>query len=318
LIVDVFNHFYPRQYLDSLPRPLPGAVTWVSSTMKGITDERYRVNQMDRLGIDLQVLSLPIPTIDDLSVPLESFRKITMAANDGIAKMAERSHGRFRGIATVSLLRVGEAVDELERSVKELGLLGVQILSNVRGRPLDSPEFEPFYSKAEQLGCGIWIHPAYIRETYSWMNDDYNMNMMMGWGIDTALAMFRIFRGGVLERHPNLIIITHHMGTLIPLMGGRINGFVMGQGKGGAPPAPLKKAPLEYMKMFYVDTAEGMWGPALVLSHGFYGSDHMLFGTDLPWGDTARIMENIRSLNVSEEEKGMILGGNALRLLRIE
>jgi len=318
LIVDVFNNFYPQEYLDALPRPLPSQVTWVSSTMRGVTDLQYRLGQMDKFGVDVEILSLPIPTLDDLEAPVESLKGIARAANDGISRLAERSHGRFHGIATMSLLDVGAATYELERAVKDLGLLGVQILSNVRGKPLDSTELEPFYSKVSKLGCGIWIHPAYMRKIYDWMNDEYNLNMMMGWGIDTSLAMFRIFRGGVLERHPDLIIIPHHMGTLIPLMAGRINGFVMGQGKDGSPPAPLKKLPMEYMKMFYVDTAEGMWRPAMVLSHSFFGSGHMLFGTDFPWGDTPKIIENIRSLTIPEEEKRMVLGENAIRLLRLE
>jgi len=139
---------------------------------------------MKKFGIDKQILSLPGPTLDDLpsNIPTEGFNKIYMAANDGIAKIAEDSHGRFKGIATVSLLDVEEAVEETERSVKDLGLLGVQVLSNVRGRPLDSPEFEPFYSKVSQLGCGLWIHPSYIRTIYDWMNDDYNMKHDDGLG----------------------------------------------------------------------------------------------------------------------------------------
>jgi predicted TIM-barrel fold metal-dependent hydrolase len=317
LIIDVFNHFYPKEYLDALPRSLPNQVTYVSSTLKGITDLQYRLSLMDKHGVDAQILSLPLPTLDDLDLPVEALKKITRAGNDGISRLAEQSHGRFKGIATVSLLDVGAAIDELERSVRDLGLLGVQVLSNARGKPLDSPEFDPFYSKLCQLGCALWIHPAYMRKTYDWM-DEYNLNMMMGWGIETALAMFRIFRGGVLERHPELKIITHHLGTLIPLMAGRINGFVMGQGKDGAPPAPLRKTPMEYMKMFYVDTAEGMWRPAMVLAHGFYGSEHMLFGTDFPWGDTPRIIENINALAIPEEEKKMIFAENAKRLLKLE
>ena len=324
MIIDVFNHIYPKEYLKALPKPLPAMVTLLSSDNpaggkgKSITDLDYRVSQMKKFGIDKQVLSLPGPTLDDLppSIPVEEFNNIYKAANDGIAKIANESRGRFKGVATVSLLNVQSAVEETERAVKDLGLLGVQVLSNVRGKPLDSPEFEPFYAKVSQLGCGLWIHPSFIRKTYDWMNDDYNMNMMMGWGIDTALATFRIFRGGVLERHPDVKIITHHLGTLIPLMAGRINGFVMGQGKNGAPPLPLKKTPIEYLKMFYVDTAEGMWKPAMDLAYGFYGSSHMLFGTDYPWGDTAKIFENIKALDISEEEKEMILGGNFLKLFK--
>ena len=324
MIIDVFNHFYPKDYLDALPKPLPEMVSFLSSDNpaggkgKSIIDLDYRISQMDKFGIDEQILSLPGPTIDDLpsNVPIKEFNRIYRAANDGIAKIAEGSHGRFKGIATVSLLDVQAAVEETERAVKDLGLLGVQVLSNVRGKPLDSPEFEPLYSKVSQLGCGLWIHPSYIRTIYDWMNDSYNMNMMMGWGIDTALASFRIFRGGVLERHPDLKIITHHLGTLIPLMAGRINGFVMGQGKSGAPPLPLKKTPIEYLKMFYVDTAEGMWKQAMDLAYGFYGVSHMLFGTDYPWGDTQKIIDNIKALNISQEEKKMILGENALQLFK--
>jgi predicted TIM-barrel fold metal-dependent hydrolase len=317
LIVDVFNHFYPKEYLESLPKSLPNEVAYVSSTLRGITDLQYRLSLMDKYGVDMEILSLPIPTLDDLDVPIEALKKITRAANDGISRLVEQSHGRFAGIATVSLLDIGEAIDELERSARDLGLLGVQVLSNVKGKPLDSPEFDPFYSRLSQLGRAMWIHPAYMRKTYDWMNE-YNLNMMMGWGIETALAMFRIFRGGVLERHPDVKMITHHMGTLIPLMAGRINGFVMGQGKDGAPPVPLRKTPMEYMKMFYVDTAEGMWKPAMVLCQGFFGSKHMLFGTDFPWGDTPRIIENIKGLDIPEEEKRMILGENAMKLLKLE
>jgi predicted TIM-barrel fold metal-dependent hydrolase len=326
LIIDVFNHFYPKDYMEALPKPLPEMVALLSSEDtpqgkgKSITDLDYRTNQMKKFGIDKQILSLPGPTLDDLpsNIPVDEFNKIYRAANNGIAKIADNSHGRFEGIATVSLLDVQAAVEETERAVKDLGLLGVQVLSNVRGKPLDLPEFEPFYSKVSQLGCGLWTHPAYIRKIYDWMNDEYNMNMMMGWGIDTALATFRIMRGGILERHPNLKIITHHLGTLIPLMAGRINGFVMGQGKNGAPPLPLKKTPIEYLKMFYVDTAEGSWKPAMDLAHGFYGSSHMLFGTDYPWGNTPKIIENVKGLKIPEEEKKMILGENAEKLFRIE
>ncbi len=325
MIIDVFNHFYPKEYMDTLPKPLPQMVTFLSSDNpdggkgKSITDLDFRIKEMKKFGIDKQILSLPGPTLDDLplNVPVEEFHKIYKAANDGIAKIAESSHGRFKGIATVSLLDVQKAVEETERSVKDLGLLGVQVLSNVRGKPLDLPEFEPFYAKVNQLGCGLWIHPSYIRKAYDWMNDEYNMNMMMGWGIDTAFATFRIFRGGVLERHPGIKIVTHHLGTLIPLMAGRINGFVTSQGKNGTSPAPLKKTPLEYLKMFYVDTAEGMWKPAVDLAYSFYGSSHMLFGTDYPWGDTAKIIENIKALDITEEEKRMILGENAQKLFKI-
>ena len=113
----MFNHFYPKEYLDVLPKPLPEQVVWISSTMRGINDIEYRLTQMDKFGVDTQILSLPIPTLDDISnVPVQEFERISKAGNDGITGIAERSHGRFKGIATVSLLDVGRAIDEVEKS----------------------------------------------------------------------------------------------------------------------------------------------------------------------------------------------------------
>ena len=110
------------EYLGALSKPLPDQVIWISSTMKGINDLEYRLIQMDRFGVDMQILSLPMPTLDDLSnMPVQEFDRITKAANDGIARIAEKSHGRFKGIATVSLLDVGKASDEVERSCERSG-----------------------------------------------------------------------------------------------------------------------------------------------------------------------------------------------------
>ena len=124
MIIDVFNHFYPKEYLEALRKPLPNEVTYIYSTLRGITDLQYRLSLMDKYGVDMQILSLPLPTLDDLDVPKQEFRKITRAANDGISRLAEESHGRFAGIATVSLLDVGEAIDEARKVSKRSGPVG--------------------------------------------------------------------------------------------------------------------------------------------------------------------------------------------------
>jgi hypothetical protein len=126
LIIDVFNHFYPKEYLGVLPKPLPEMVTFLSSENpaggkgKSITDLNYRTREMKKFGIDTQILSLPGPTLDDLppNVSPKEFNKIYKAANDGVAKIGEDSHGSFKGIATVSLMDVDAAVEETEGQLK--------------------------------------------------------------------------------------------------------------------------------------------------------------------------------------------------------
>ncbi len=313
MVIDVFNHFSPKEYLDLLPK----RGTSYDNSLKGRHDLEFRITEMDKNGVDTDLVSLSSPFLDDINVPVSELPKIQKAANNGLTRVVRESKGRLIGVATVSLLDVGAAIDELERCMKDLGMLGVQIYSNTKGKPLDSPDFDPFYAKLYQLGGGLWIHPAWMRTIYDWMNDDYGMNMMMGWGIDTSLAMYRLMRSGIFEKHPNLIIICHHLGALIPLQARRIAGMTMGQGKDGKPPFPLKKPAMEELRMFYVDTAEGQWKPALMLGESFFGAAHTLFGTDYPWGDTKMNIENIKSLNISEEEKQMILGSNAQKLFKI-
>ncbi len=316
LVIDVFNHFDPKEYLDMLPKPLNPGNKMVLDTLTGIHDLDFRIKEMDKNGVDVQIISLAVPFLDDIQVPVPQITKIQKTANDGIARVARESKGRTIPIATVSLLDVGAAIDELQRCMKDLGMLGVQIYSNCRGKPLDSKEFDPFYAKLNQLGGGLWLHPAWMRTIYEWMNE-YNMNMMMGWGIDTSLAMYRLMRSGIFEKYPTMKIICHHLGALIPLQARRIAGMTMGQGENGKPPAPLTRSAMDSLKMFYVDTAEGTWKPTLILGESFFGASHTLFGTDYPWGDTKLTIENIKSLNISQEEKEMILSGNAKKLFKM-
>ena len=315
MIIDIFNHIYPREYVDAIPQH----PSWLSSVLKKreAVDMQYRIKVMDKEGVDIQVLSAPVATVTELLVPTSSFVKIMKKANDSLSEICEKSHGRFKGVANLSLLDVGEAVDELNRAVKDLGLVGALIPSNVKGKPLDSSEFDPFYDKAEQLNATIWIHPREIYKIYNWVNDDYHMNQIIGWDIDTTFAMFRIMRGGVFERHPKLKIIIHHLGALIPLLAYRINSHIMREGKNGLPPSPLKKSPMELMKMFYVDTAEGMWKLWLETAVKFFGPDHILFGTDFPQAPIKDIMDNVKSLEISDTDKKKILGENAAKLLGI-
>lgn len=281
----------------------------------------FRIKRNDTIGLGKQILSLGGGAL--VMAPLEFRNKIAKVTNEGYARIVEEYPDRFYGAGVVSLHDVGAATDELERCVKDLGLLGVQILSNADGRPLDLPEFEPFYARAEKLGAGLWIHPAHVKKLYPW-SEEYDLDYVLGWGFDESVAVFRLARGGVLERHPNLKIITHHMGVMIPFYGPRIQKSIMREGKDGKPPEPLKRDPIDYLKMFYVDTAEGSSKPAMVCAQLFYGASHMLFATDFPYGGgipdpewPLQIIKIINELDITEEEKEMIFRENVAKLFKL-
>ncbi|EQD32143.1 amidohydrolase 2 [mine drainage metagenome] len=177
------------------------------------------------------------------------------SANDGIYETANNSGDRFLPIGTVSLYDTNAAIAKATRCIKDLKMLGIQIVSNVNGDPLGSPRFEPFYSAMENLGRPIWIHPTFMRHSYPWLKE-FNTNIMVGWGFDITLSMIQLVGSGIIKRHRKLKFITHHLGSLVSLLGGRISTFLDNHNPGTLQNESFDS--LSYLKAFYVDTAEGM------------------------------------------------------------
>lgn len=300
--IDVFNHIYPPGYYNFFLKRHP-MVESMSRELPALIDMDSRLKVMDSLGVDREILSLALPSIDDAQAGEEDSRRLTMSANDSIMEVADRSGGRFLAIGTVSLSDPAFAVEEAERCVRDLKLLGVQIVSNVKGEPVDLPHFEPFFSVMEKLNAPVWIHPTFMRERYSWLKD-FQTDIMVGWDFDTTLSLIRLAASGLMERHRQLKIIVHHLGSLVPVLAGRIASFI------SRPDGDMETV-MKSLKSFYVDTAEGMWNPWLESALKFFGTGHVMFGTDFPWGDSAGIIANIEKSGLSENEMKMVYSGNA-------
>ena len=309
--IDIFNHIYPDEYINAMGS-IPDMVKNMANSLRALRDVEYRLSAMDKLGIDQEVLSLAMPAIDGLGLDEKSTKHITVEANNGIRSLVEKYKDRFLGIGTVSLSDPDFAADEAKRCIHDLGLSGIQIVSNVNGKPIDGPERDGFYSVLESIGSGLWIHPTFMASSYPWLKD-YNADIMLGWDMDTTLAIFRLFRSGILERHEKLKVVVHHLGSIVPLLAGRISDFAM---QDATYVQNHRKNPLEVLKSLYVDTAEGMWDPWLRIALDFFGIEHVIFGTDYPWGSTEKIMDNINQLSLDETQKERIYSKNAIELLR--
>lgn len=307
--IDVFNHIYPPGYFNFFEKRHP-MMESMASQLHDLIDFDSRIRKMDSLGIDMEILSLALPDIDDLMVDSKDMQSVTKAANDSIREVADTYHDRFLAVGTVSLADTDFAVEETIRCVKDLKLLGIQVVSNVNGEPLDIERLEPFYSVLEKLDVPLWIHPTFMRKQYRWM-DDFRTDIMVGWDFDTTLALIRLAGSGVIRRHRNLKIIVHHLGSLIPVLAGRISGFISGGGQSSS-------EVIGALKSFYVDTAEGMWMPWLQSGIQFFGIDHIMFGTDFPWGDSGGIMKNIQKAVQNESDLERIYEGNAKRVIRFK
>jgi len=220
------------------------------------------------------------------------------------------------------------ALKELDRAIKDLKFRGVQVFSHINDKPLDSPEFLPLYEKMSQYNLPIWIHPRtgitsvdYRSETQSkYLND-----RTFGWLYETSIAMSRLIYSGILERYPNLKIIVHHAGAMIPFLEKRIINIqdTDERLRRGDTKLGLTKAPIEYYEMFYVDTALYGCTPGLMCAYEFFGANHMLFGSDMPFDCeygyrfTRETIKSIEQMQISEEERMMIFENNARNLLRL-
>lgn len=317
MIVDFFCHIYPRAYVKAaIKHAVPPNWRFLEavqseSSLSGFCDPEPRLRLMDKYGIDRQVICLGNPFLEYFG---DRAAELSRVANDAIAAIVSRYPDRFSGVASLPLMQIDEALAELERATKVLGLKGILLTSHVKGRPLDSPELLPLFERAAQEDIFVLLHPADAPSH----NGQYEQALMIAvaWPFDTTLALSRLVMAGVLDRLPGLKIIAHHAGAMIPFFAGR---FASQDERNPRLARPV----LDYFRKLYGDTAVDGWGPALACAHAFLGADHLVFATDYPFGPGGgepfiqRNLEAVKAMAIPPEEREKILGLNALQLLRL-
>lgn len=328
--IDVFNHIFPPAFFARLEEHLPKGPIERWKTIETLYDVDARLRMMDRFDDYRQVLSLSQPPLDAAAGP-DRTPALARLANDGMAEIRDAHPDRFPGfIASPPMNNPEEAVREVERAVVELGALGVQIHSNVGGKPLDAPEFFPVFERIAQLGKPVWLHPARPQSHPDYLSEDASMYEIfwgLGWAYETSAAMARIVFSGMFDRLPDLKIIAHHWGAYIPHAEGRITwhwGPRRSQDathKYGPLQDNLKRPVIDYFKMFHADTAMFGAGPASQAGLDFFGADKSLFASDCPFdleggakliGDTIAVVD---SLQCTDADRELIYRGNARKLL---
>src|SRR5215467_13638202 len=213
----------------------------------------------------------------------------------------------------------------MDRAINQLGAVGVQTYTNINGLPLDEPGFAPFFARMAKHERPIWLHPtrtAAVRDYESEAKSRYEMWWCFGWPYDTSVAMARLVFSGLFDRHPDLKIITHHLGGMIPYFDGRVGpGLdVLGQRTSDEDYSrilpSLKRPHLDYFREFYGDTA--MFGGKYGIPCGldFFGPDHIVFATDTPLGPIAPTIAVIDGLAIDGAARRKIYVGNAEKLVK--
>jgi uncharacterized protein len=333
LKIDLFNHFFPKRFWEEFLKSPYGRKDMGKrvSSIPTIYDLDARFRCMDEFGEYTQLLSLASPPIEVLFGEADAVR-IARIGNDGMAELVEKYPQRFIGfISSLPMTDPAEAVKEMDRSVKQLGAKGIQIYTNVAGKPLDLPEFLPVFEEAARLDIPIWIHPARAANFPDYLAEDkskFEIWWTFGWPYETSAAMARLVFSGLFDRFPDLKIITHHMGGMIPYFEGRVG---YGWDKLGSRTtdenyeallASMKKRPVDYFRLFVADTALFGARAATVCGLDFFGIDNVVFASDTPFEPTPGLyiretIQLIESLDLTAAQKDQIYRGNAARLLKL-
>ena len=329
-VIDIYTHIFPDAFFTEMTKASDklGNMGKRLRTITPLFDLDLRFRQMDVMGDGYQqIISLPNPPIEDIVTgPVGTH--LARVANDAMAELVAKNKDRFPGFAAaLNMLDMDGAVVEARRALKDLGARGLQIYTNVAGRPLDDPLYRPIFDIAAEFDLPIWLHPARTSDNVTDYGSEtksrYEMWWCFGWPYETSVAMCRLVFCGMFDRHPKLKIVTHHCGGMIPYYDGRVGPglAVLGartvdEDYSKVLPA-LKRPHLDYFRDFYGDTA--MFGGSSWFGTGleFFGADHIVFATDAPLGPIKQTADVILGQGLSKADLEKIMCGNAKRLLKM-
>jgi aminocarboxymuconate-semialdehyde decarboxylase len=276
---------------------------------RGGHDIERRFKDMDAAEVDVHLLSAAPQTWlygQEAAVGVAA----SAIQNDEIARLVKEHPERFSGIATLPMQTPDKAAEELRRAMRKLGLHGAMIGSNIGGKNLDDPSFEPLWAAAEELDAFMMIHPGNVAGADRLRS--YYLGNLIGNPLDTTIAGACLIFGGVLERHPKLNFIMSHGGGFIPYQGGR---WVHGWEVRPEPKVHVKHSPAPYLDRFLYDTILHAQAPLEFLISSV-GANRVFLGSDYPYDmGTGECVRQVRAANISAADRDIILGGHAAKIL---
>lgn len=330
LKVDIHTHILPRDIPDwkskygyggfikldhhanCRARMLKDDGTFFREIESNCWDASARIEDCKRSGVNIQVLSTVPVMFSYWAEPLHAL-DLSRYLNDDLAKVVKSNPSRFVGLGTIPLQAPELAIQELERCVKELGLIGVQIGSHVNNWNLSDPALLPVFEAANDLDAFIFVHPwdmmGQERMTRYWLP------WLVGMPAETCLAICSMIFSGIFERFPRLRVAFAHGGGSFPATIGRIeHGF---QARPDLCAIDNDVNPRDYLGRFLVDSLVHD-KKALEYLLDVVGEDSIALGTDYPFplgeDEPGKLIE---SLDIADSVKAKLLGGNALCWLKI-
>jgi aminocarboxymuconate-semialdehyde decarboxylase len=321
---DLHTHYYPEAFF-RLIEEVGGAfsfgtdptgrtiIRYRGSRFFGITppmtDPARRIEDMDRVGIDVEVLSLSTPNV--YFAPPERQAEVARLVNDAYADLAARHPKRFKGFASIPMDDPDAALRELERTQGELRMNGVIVLSNINGRALTDPRYRPFFVECDRRRVCVFIHPMIPASAEPFA--EYVLGPIVGFPFDTTLAVARLCYAGVFRELPNIRWILGHLGGAVPYLMERMDN---GWRDFAECRVNIDELPSVYLKRLYYDTVS-FSAPSLRVARELVGADHLVMGSDYPHllGSIDRAVSSLESLDIPSAERDLIFSENARAIL---
>ena len=298
--------------------------TWEELRSRILDVEGRRIEEMDKHGIELMILSLNAPAIQAIH-NREKANEIARKSNDKLAEWVTRNPGRFRGFAALPMQDVDMASAELERCVKELGFVGALVNGFSQ---IDNPEtaiyydlhqYRPFWKVLADLDVPFYLHPrnplpsmAQIYEGHPWL-----LGPTWAFGQETAVHSLRLMASGLFDDYPNLQIVLGHMGEGLPFSMWRVDNRNKWTNAEPSYPA-TQKLSYYFENNFYITTSGNFRTQTLIDSMLEVGSDRILFSADWPFENIDHAAEWFDVCTISEADRLKIGRTNSLRLFKIE
>jgi predicted TIM-barrel fold metal-dependent hydrolase len=281
---------------------------WLRKIPPHYFDVDAKLAAMDAAGVSLTALSINDPGPEWFGADGPA---VAQMLNDFVAGIVRTHPTRFFGLCVLPLQDMRASLKELDRCVRQLGMKGILLYTNLAGKFPDEPEFRPLFARAVELDIPVLLHPA--KPITIELVKAYEMTSTLGNMFDNTIALTRLLMSGILDEYPKLKLVCPHLGGTLPYIVGRLDHQVNVLKRG---PRNLARSPSEYLRSIWMDVVSPL-PLAIKFGHEFVGPDRLLFSSDHPWVEPSLIVSCVQQAKLPAADERKIFSENARKLFRL-